>query len=334
MVEALLSRGHQVRVLDWLLPSAWGADPEPELDARAELVVGDIGDRATVRELLTDVDAVCHQAGMVGLAGSVDDYPAYAQHNDMGTAVLLAAMSEVGVRRLILGSSMVVYGEGRYTCTRHGVVRPAARAAADLDNGRFDPPCPQCGAALSMALIDEDAPLDPRGVYAATKVTQEHYSGAWARATGGRAIALRYHNVYGPRMPRDTPYAGIAAIFRSALARDAAPRVFEDGRQLRDFVHVQDVAHANALALEALESRAPAFSAYNVASGEPHTIAEMAGALARAYDGPAPAITGEYRGGDVRHVVAASERAAKELGFRADVAFAEGMSELAAAPLR
>lgn len=260
------------------------------------------------------------------------DFPTYAQHNDVGMAVLLAAMADVGIPRLVLASSMVVYGEGRYLCNTHGVMRPAPRSVGDLEAGRFEPPCRHCGAPLAIAMIDEDAPLDPRGVYAATKVAQEHYCAAWAEATRGSVVALRYHNVYGPRMPRDTPYAGVAAIFRSALERGEAPTVFEDGGQQRDFVHVRDVARANVLALES--NPAAPFAAYNVASGQPHTIAEMATALAEARGGPVPSVTGKYRLGDVRHVVASPAKAAHYLAFHAGVDFARGMRELATATLR
>jgi dTDP-L-rhamnose 4-epimerase len=172
-------------------------------------------------------------------------------------------------------------------------------------------------------------------VYAATKVAQEHLASAWARATGATAVALRYHNVYGPRMPRDTPYAGVASTFRSALERGEAPRVFEDGAQRRDFVHVTDVAAANLAALAATGRADPgSFRAYNVASGEPHSVGEMAMALADAVGGPAPVVTGRYRLGDVRHIIAAPDRARRELGFGADVRFADGMREFATAPLR
>ena len=177
--------------------------------------------------------------------------------------------------------------------------------------------------------VSEDAPLDPRNVYAATKVAQEHLCAAFARETGATVTALRYHNVYGPRMPRDTPYAGVASIFRSALAAGRAPRVFEDGAQRRDFVHVRDVAAANVLALEA-----DAPGTFNVASGTPRTVGEMAEALARAIDGPAPEVTGEWRAGDVRHVFASPKRAATVLGFRAEEDFEAGMREFATAELR
>ncbi|MFF4252580.1 NAD-dependent epimerase/dehydratase family protein [Streptomyces sp. NPDC001663] len=288
----------------------------------------DVRNPVAVRRALTGVDAVCHQAAMVGLGAGFADAPDYVSHNDLGTAVLLTAMAESGVRRLVLAGSMVVYGEGRYECVRHGVVRPGPRAVAELDAGRFEPPCPVCGAQLSPGLVREDAPVDPRNVYATTKLAQEHLAAAWARATGGSAVSLRYHNVYGPGMPRDTPYAGVASFFRSALARGESPRVFEDGRQLRDFVHVRDVAAANSAALEA-SSREGALTAYNTGSGEPHTVGEMAQALASSYGGPAPVVTGEYRLGDVRHITADSSRLRAELGWKAEVGFEEGMREFA-----
>ncbi|MEU9305624.1 NAD-dependent epimerase/dehydratase family protein [Streptomyces sp. NPDC048269] len=289
----------------------------------------DVRDPHAVREALTGIDAVCHQAAKVGLGKDFGDAPGYVSANDLGTAVLLAGMAETGVRQLLLAGSMVVYGEGRYECPAHGVVRPGPREEADLAAGRFEPRCPDCGAELAPGLVAEDAPMDPRNVYATTKLAQEHLAASWARATGGRVISLRYHNVYGPGMPRDTPYAGVAALFRSSLARGGAPRVFEDGRQRRDFVHVRDVAGANAVALEAL-ARTPGFAAYNVGSGDPRTVGDMAEALAAACAGPDPVVTGEYRLGDVRHITADSARLRRELGWRPVVPFAAGMAELAA----
>lgn len=184
---------------------------------------------------------------------------------------------------------------------------------------------------LDPGTVPEEAATDPRNAYAATKLAQEHLAAVWSRHTGGSAVALRYHNVYGPRMPRNTPYAGVASLFRSALARGEAPLVFEDGAQRRDFVHVRDIAAAN---LAALEHGPPGFSAYNVCSGHPHTIGEMAVELASAAGGAQPVVTGRFRLGDVRHIVADPQRAQRELGFRAEVGFTEGMAEFAAAPQR
>ncbi|MFF3872632.1 NAD-dependent epimerase/dehydratase family protein [Streptomyces sp. NPDC001978] len=313
VVEALSAHGHE--------PVAYDVRTDPAADVR---------DPDAVARALAGVDAVCHQAAMVGLGTGFADAPEYVSRNGLGTAVLLAAMAEADVRRLVLAGSMVVYGEGRYECARHGVVRPGPRGVDRLAAGRFEPGCPSCGADLAPGPVGEDAPTDPRNVYAATKLAQEHLAAAWARATGGSAVSLRYHNVYGPRMPRNTPYAGVASFFRSALARGEAPRVFEDGRQRRDFVHVQDVAAANLAALEA-DSPGGALVAYNTGSGEPHTVGEMARALAVAYGGPEPVVTGEYRLGDVRHITADSNRLRAELGWKPEVGFEAGMREFAAA---
>src|SRR5262245_41582921 len=309
VVDALRERGHEPVVYD--VRDAPGAD---------------VRNPSAVAAALAGVDAVCHQAAMVGLGNGVADAAEYVSRNDLGTAVLLTAMAEAGVRRLVLAGSMVVYGEGRYTCVRHGAVRPGPRAVAQLDAGHFEPPCPVCGAALSPGLVAEDAPADPRNVYATTKLAQEHLAAAWARAAGGRAVSLRYHNVYGPGMPRDTPYAGVASFFRSALARGEAPRVFEDGRQRRDFVHVRDVAAATVLACERHNA---AFRAFNVGSGTPRTVGQMAEALASTLGGPEPLVTGQFRLGDVRHITADSSRARTELAWTPQVSFSKGMEELA-----
>lgn len=334
VADLIEAEGHQVVLLDALLPQAHGG-AAPGWSSRHRLVVGDIREPAGLADLLAGVDAVCHQAAMVGHGVDPSDAPAYAAHNDYGTTVLLAAMHEAGVNHLVLASSMVVYGEGRYRCATHGLVSPAPRRPEDVAAGRFDPGCPRCGAVLASELVPEDAPLQPRSTYAATKVAQEHLTGAWARQTGGTVWALRYHNVYGPRMPRDTPYAGVASIFRSALAGGRPPRVLEDGRQRRDFVHVTDVARANLLALTAAHRLDPGgFEPLNVCSGEPHTVGELATTLAEAMGGPAPEVVGGVRAADVRHVVASPDRAAARLGFRAEVSFAEGVKAFATDPLR
>lgn len=332
VADRLSADGHEPVLLDALLPQAHGDGPPPWL-GRHELVRGDVRDADLLGRLLSGVDAVSHQAAMVGHGIDPADAPEYAAHNDLGTAVLLAAMHAAGVRRLVLAGSMVVYGEGRYDCAEHGVVRPGPRAPADLDAGRFEPLCPRCGGDLTPRLVGEDAPLDPRSTYAATKAAQEYLVAAWARQTGAGAWALRYHNVYGPRMPRDTPYAGVASIFRSTLERGEAPRVMEDGAQRRDFVHVTDVAAANALAL-ATDPPALGLTAVNVCSGEPHTVADLARALAAAIGGPAPVVVGGARPGDVRHVVADPARARALLGYRAGVGFADGVRSFATDPLR
>ncbi|HZC51164.1 MAG TPA: NAD-dependent epimerase/dehydratase family protein, partial [Mycobacterium sp.] len=194
VLAALQARGADVCVFDSLRPEVHGGR---RATLSAELIVGDVRDVSAVEAALAGVDAVCHLAAKVGLGVDVQDLPDYASSNDHGTAVLLAAMARVGVWRLVLASSMVVYGEGVGSCVEHGAVRPGPRRVEDLAAGRFEPPCPWCGRALAAALVTEDAPLDPRNGYAASKVAQEQLASSWARATGGSVTALRYHNVYG-----------------------------------------------------------------------------------------------------------------------------------------
>lgn len=331
IVDAALAAGHQVRGLDCLAPGVHGAQPD-YWPGEAELIIGDVRDQAVIERALDGIDVVCHQAALVGLGVESSDMTGYCDVNVTGTARLLHAMAQRQVSQLVLASSMVVYGEGGYACPAHGEQRAPAREWADLASAKFEPRCPRCGSQLQFVPVTESAPPDPRNAYAVSKVAQEHLSAVWARLTGGSAVALRYHNVYGPRMPRDTPYSGVAAIFRSSLQAGRPPRVFEDGEQLRDFVHVRDVAQAN---LAALAARNPGqLRAYNIASGERHTVGEMARALAAAFDGPAPVVTGEFRSGDVRHIVASPARASSELEFVAKTAFSDGMAEFARAPLR
>jgi len=324
---ALGDAGYDVVGVDMMLAKAHGADAEPPEGVQR----ADIRDPSTVASLLDGVDVVCHQAAVVGAGVDAADAPSYGSHNDYATAVLLAEMFAAGCRRLVLASSMVVYGQGRYSCAEHGVVDPLPRTRADLDAGVFEHRCPVGGEELQWELVDEDAPLRPRSLYAASKLAQENYALAWAEATGGSVVALRYHNVYGPNMPRDTPYSGVAAIFRSELERGDVPRVFEDGGQMRDFVHVDDVAAAN---LAAVEANADGFTPANVCSGKPISILEVATELCEARGEASPVVTGQYRSGDVRHIVASPAAAVKLLGFRAVIDPRDGLREFAYAPLR
>jgi dTDP-L-rhamnose 4-epimerase len=367
IVDQLVAEGHQVTVLDNLDPAAHTVEPE-YLNPKARYFIGDAGD---VRNAETwtnalegceagPITAICHQAGKVGLGVDFGDVTSYVDHNDVGTAVGLSVLHHAKFRgRFVLASSMVVYGEGRYRCAEHGLVVPGPRTVSDLELGHFEPPCPTCGTALASEEVPEEAMLDPRNVYAATKLHQEHLVAAFAHEHHLEAISLRYHNVYGPRMPRDTPYAGVASIFRSALASNRAPRVTEDGAQRRNFVHVIDVARANVLALlkpalgaasnNPATANAPTTNptanpvgshrAYNVASMQSRTVGEMACSLAKAFgsnpgDELWPVVTGAFRQGDVRHVFASPNRAATELGYQSTINFDDGMQAFATAPLR
>ncbi|MGH9225738.1 MAG: NAD-dependent epimerase/dehydratase family protein [Acidimicrobiales bacterium] len=324
VVDLLVVEGHDVVVLDREEPS-WP-------NGGARYITGDVRDAATwERVLAPGVDAVSHQAARVGLGVDFADVAAYVDDNDAGTAAGLLALHRAGFGgRIVLASSMVVYGEGRYRCPEHGIVRPGPRPATRLDAGWFEPPCPVCGGDLAPEPVGEDAPVDPRNVYAATKLHQEHLVAAFVREhVGSTAVALRYHNVYGPRMPRDTPYAGVASIFRSAIEAGRAPLVLEDGRQTRDFVHVADVARANLAALAAPVGEG--FVPVNICSGQPRTVSDLAEALwgsLGAAPSSRPMVTGAWRAGDVRHVFASPTRAADRLAFRAEVEFSVGLSDV------
>jgi dTDP-L-rhamnose 4-epimerase len=351
IADLIIEQGGEAIVLDNFLPTAHGTvsnSQDGRLNGTAKtgetakipdylrehtFVRGSVTDKNLLAELLPQVDAVCHQAAVVGHGVDPSDAPSYAYENDYGTAVLLSQMYEANLKNLVLASSMVVYGEGRYRCPNHGVVLPAPRRQSDVDKGRYEPLCRACGTELISELVPEDAPLIPRSTYAATKLAQENLAAAWARQTDGRVWALRYHNVYGPRMPQNTPYAGVASLFRSALLRGEAPTVLEDGNQRRDFVHVRDVARANVLALNT-PCETGELTAVNVCSGTPHTVGELATELAHACEGPMPRILGGARPADVRHVVANPARAQELLKFTAQVGFTEGIAAFSKDKLR
>jgi dTDP-L-rhamnose 4-epimerase len=326
VVRELLARGHDVRVMDSLRPDAHARKTWSQ-PMGIETVRADVRDAGALDLALAGVVAVVHLAAKVGLGVDIQDLPDYASSNDVGTAELLAAMARRNIKHMTLASSMVVYGEGFGRCPKHGPTTPGPRTEAALADGQFEPPCPQCGRPLEAALVSEDTPFDPRNAYASSKVAQEYYAAKWARVTGGSVAAMRYHNVYGRGMPRDTPYAGVAAIFTSALQRGEAPKVFEDGGQRRDFVHVRDVAAAT---VEACERHISGVRAFNVGSGTPRTVGDMARALADVLNGPKPIVTGHYRLGDVRHITADSTRLKRELNWVPRVEFEAGLAELIA----
>ena len=309
--DQLAVAGHTIRVFDRVL------------DRR-----DDILDHDRLGAAASGCDAVIHLAAKVGLGVSICDIDDYALHNDYGTAVALRVAAEVGISRFLYASSMVVYGEGRYRCAGTDTVRPPPRRREDLDAGRFDPLCPMCSTDLHAELVPESAALDPRNAYAATKAHGEQLAAIWSRETGGTVAALRFHNVYGPGMPRDTPYAGVASILIDSLLRGEPPQVFEDGCQRRNFIHVSDVAAA---VLAALHTRLPVgLTPLNIGTPWVMTVGEMAAELSRTPGGPAPVVTGAYRLGDVRHVTADCSAAERVLGWRAQINLARGLADLSA----
>ncbi|MGV1036496.1 MAG: NAD-dependent epimerase/dehydratase family protein [Candidatus Nanopelagicales bacterium] len=333
VTQAAIDAGHDVTVLDnrSLHEAARQPDcsdlPEVFAPGTVNLVQADVRDQAVVAAELTGIDAVVHLAAKVGLGDGVSDAADYVSHNDLGTATLVAALAGTDIDRLVLASSMVVYGEGLAPCAEHGLVPPAARSLEQLADGDFEARCPTCGDTLGHHLVAEESPLEPANVYAASKVAQEYLGKIWARTTGGAAVALRFHNVYGRRLPRDTPYAGVAALFVSMLNNGHAPTVYEDGGQRRDFVHVRDVARA-VIAAAVAPVPGSSMPAYNIGSGQPRTVLQMATALSTATGGAAPVVTGQFRLGDVRHITASNHRAISELNWRPEEDFAMGMAEI------
>nr|WP_221333073.1 NAD-dependent epimerase/dehydratase family protein [Nocardia transvalensis] len=255
--------------------------------------------------------------------------PMFAAHNDFGTAVLLAAMERAGVRRLVLGSSVSVYGEGRYRAPHSGPYFPTMRRRADLDRGMFDHRAPRTGEILTWEPVGEEAPHRPRTAHAASKVAQENFAFAWGVATGGAVTVLRYHHIYGDPAADCAATAarsGVAARFRADLEAGRPPIVFEDGGQVRDLLHVRDAATAT---VAAVERSLPGFVPLNIASGHPITLWEVASIMSRARGGPEPVVSGRYRAADIRHIVAHHERARHALDFTAHIPPTQGLADYA-----
>ncbi len=329
LVDELLARGERVRVLDSLDPLAHpGGEPPDHLNGEAELLVGDLRDRDAVDRALEGVDRVLHLGGTVGNGESMVNVRSAVDVNSGGTANLLEALlaRRDRVRRAVVASSMVVYGEGAYRCALHGRVAGPARTLDQLRERRWEPLCPRCGTVLDPVPTTEDDALRPASVYGVTKRDQEELTLLLGRAYSLETVALRYLNVYGPRQALGNPYTGVAAIFAARLLSGRRPLVFEDGAQIRDLVHVSDVVRAT---LSALDAPAAPGHAINVATGRRLTIAELAGLLGAALaPGLEPEVTGEFRAGDIRHCFADTARARELLGFDATVPFEQGMGEL------
>jgi dTDP-L-rhamnose 4-epimerase len=329
LVDALVAAGHRVRVLDSLEPQVHGAGAKRPayLSREAELRVGDVRDRSAVREALDGVEAVFHQAAAVGVGQSMYQIERYVSANAVGAAVLLEEILERRdrVRKVVVASSMSLYGEGAYRAPDGSVVSPPLRSEADLAARRFELRT-RSGDELAPLPTPEDKPLQPTSIYAITKRDHEEMFLAVGQAYGIPTVALRYFNVYGPRQALSNPYTGVVAIFSSRLLNRKAPLVYEDGRQTRDFVHVSDIVQANLLALG---SDAANGRVYNVGTGCATSVLEVAETLGELLDVPEePDVTGQSRAGDIRHCVADVSRIERELGYRARVAFADGLREL------
>ena len=328
IADELLAQGNQVRALDALDPQVHGENGRPDyLDPEVELMDGDIRDPDAVRAALRDVDQVFHAAALVGVGQSMYQIERYTSVNNIGTAVLLEALIENPVERLVVASSMSIYGEGLYRNVAGDLVAGGERTLAQLQAREWELRDENGDVLTPVATPETKAPA-LASVYALSKFDQERLCLLTGRAYGFDASALRFFNIYGPRQALSNPYTGVLAIFASRLMNGRAPLVNEDGLQQRDFVHVSDVARACRLALESPRS---AGEVYNIGSGVPRTVLDVARELAAALDATdiEPHVVGKYRVGDIRHCVADISKARAELGFEPQMKWSRGVRELA-----
>ena len=328
LADALLAAGYNVRIFDNLTEQVHPEGIPDYLSPEAEFVFGDVQDSSALRRALNGIDVVFHMAAAVGVGQSMYEIERYMGSNTQGTAVLLQELLRRldRVQKLVLASSMSIYGEGKYLCAQCGELAPAPRSTLQLRAKQWDPLCAACGAALQPVPTDESKPLQCSSIYSLSKKDQEEMCLLFGRTYGLPVVALRYFNIYGTRQSLSNPYTGVAAIFASRLMNGKPPLIFEDGEQLRDFVSVEDVVRANLLSMERPQADGMAL---NIGSGQPISIREVAHELARAMDTQIPAeLTQKYRAGDVRHCFADISAASRFLGYAPRVRFTHGLKEL------
>lgn len=328
--DALLAAGHEVRIFDNLTPQVHKDARFSYIPKGAEFVVGDMRDKSQVDRAVRDIDVIFHLAAAVGVGQSMYQISEYTATNNLGTANLFQAIIDTRSQpeKIVVASSMSIYGEGQCLCSECGEVAPSARPLSQMKAKQWETACPNCGQALFPVPTREDKPLDCTSIYALSKKDQEEMTLLFGRTYGIPAVALRYFNIYGTRQSLSNPYTGVAAIFASRLMNGRPPIIFEDGQQMRDFVSVHDITNANLLAME--KSGADG-RAVNIGSGQPVTINEVAAELGRALAVTAtPEITGKYRAGDIRHCFADISTATKFLGYQPKTRLREGIAELVA----
>lgn len=327
-VDALLREGHSVRVFDNLSEQVHPGGLPSYLAKDIEFQRGDMRDLDAVRRSIRGIDIVYHFAAAVGVGQSMYEIARYIEINTQGTANLLQALldSKLSFEKLIVASSMSIYGEGQYQCEEHGTVAPLPRPMQQLRSKKWEVLCPECDRQLKPVATAESKPLQYTSYYALSKKDQEEMVLLFGRTYDIPVVALRYFNIYGTRQALSNPYTGVAAIFGSRLLNNRAPMIFEDGNQMRDFVSVHDIVQANLLAMKSARANGEAL---NVGSGEPITIREVAGILNEELGKNAPIeITGKYRAGDIRHCYADISRAREILGYSPKFGFRDGVSEL------
>ena len=327
-VDALLHQGHHVRVFDNLVDQVHQGSVPVYLARDAEMVRGDVRDTSALRRALDDIDVVFHLGAAVGVGQSMYEIARYMEINAQGTANLLQLLLERPHRleKLIMASSMSLYGEGQYHCREHGAVAPGPRSPAQLHSRQWQVECPHCHCLADPVPTAESKPAQCTSIYALSKKAQEEMCLIFGRTYGVPVVALRYFNIYGTRQALSNPYTGAAAIFASRLLNQRPPLIFEDGRQLRDFVSVHDVVQANLLAMERSEGDGMAL---NIGSGHAVTIRQVAEVLGEMLGESTPAdITGNFRAGDIRHCFADIALANRMLGYRPVHRLQDAMGEL------
>lgn len=331
LVDELVERGHEVRIYDALVPQVHGPDQALPvyLNTSAEFIKGDARDRDALGRALKGVDVVYHLAAAVGVGQSMYQIQYYTDVNTLGGAVLLdlLANTEHSVRKMVVASSMSIYGEGKYKCADCGVVYPKLRPEAQLKNRAWEMKCPHCTQDLEPLPTDEDKPLYPTSIYAITKRDHEEMFLSTGFAYGIPSVALRFFNTYGPRQALSNPYTGVMAIFSGRLLNGQPPVIYEDGRQSRDFIHVRDIVQGLILAMERPEAD---FHVLNLGTGMPTSVAEIANLLAQhlTHGQLEPQILNQFRAGDIRHCYADTTKARELLGFEPQITLEDGLADL------
>ncbi len=326
--DALVKQGHKVRVYDNLSEQVHPNGVPGYLSAEVEFIRGDVRDLAKLSKAVRDAEVIFHLAAAVGVGQSMYQIADYTAVNNLGTANLLQAILDTRAHpeKLVVASSMSIYGEGEYSCSECGVVAPPMRSNRQLQEKRWEVNCPNCRKVVVPVATRECKPLQCSSVYALSKKDQEEIVLLFGRTYQIPAVALRYFNIFGTRQSLSNPYTGVVAIFASRLMNGNSPVVFEDGAQLRDFVHVRDIVQANVLAMENKEADGMVL---NIGSGQPISIREIAVELGQTLGLNVPAeIAGKYRAGDIRHCFADISRAGQVLGYGPQVRFREGLREL------
>ncbi len=328
LADGLLAKGYKVRVLDNLTPQVHQRKLPTYLSPEVEVIFGDVRDRAALLCALRDVDYIFHFAAAVGVGQSMYEISRYMEVNTMGTAELLQVLldSKASLQKLIVASSMSIYGEGSYVCSHCGPVAPPIRTGEQLRSGVWEVNCPKCGSSVHPRPTPEDKQSEVTSVYALSKRDQEELCLTFGRTYNVPVTALRFFNIYGTRQALSNPYTGVAAIFASRLLNNQPPLVFEDGEQQRDFVNIHDIVRANLLAMERRQSNGQVI---NIGSGQPISINRVADLLGTALGREIPhVVTHRFRSGDIRHCYADLTRARTLLGYEPQVTHEEGFAEL------